>query len=118
MSAAEPRGNALATGIAFDVAVERDGRDVRVAPSGELDLSTAGVLADHLGPETCDGHDRVVLDLRGVEFMDSTGLRLILTTDARLRAAGQELRLVPGPPIVQRIFELTHLHTVLQFEPI
>jgi anti-anti-sigma factor len=48
-----------------------------------------------------------VLDLRGVSFIDSTGLRLALDLDAAARGDGFRVELIPGPPQVQRIFDLT-----------
>jgi anti-sigma B factor antagonist len=62
-----------------------------------------------------DGCERVVLDLRGVTFMDSSGLHLVVDADAAARSAGWELLLIAGPPPVQRVFEITGLLDRLSF---
>ena len=58
---------------------------------------------------------RLILDLSQLEFMDSTGLRLILRWDAEARKDGFSIGLVPGPPVVQRVFELTGTAAALPF---
>jgi anti-anti-sigma factor len=55
------------------------------------------------------GCERVVLDLRGVSFMDSSGVHLVLDADAAARAASWEPLVIEGPWQVQRVFELTGL---------
>jgi len=78
---------------------------------GELDLATTPRLAEAIDELRDSGFDHVVLDLRGVTFVDSTGLRLILS----LAASPLTLELIPGPPAVQRIFETTRTLERLPF---
>jgi anti-sigma B factor antagonist len=85
-----------------------------VAVEGELDLATAPDLERSLGAVQRDGRP-VVLDLRQVSFMDSSGLRAVLAADARARASSSRLALVAGPPSVHRVFELTLLDRRLEF---
>lgn len=88
---------------------------IRVA--GELDLSTVDELAQVLAElDAPGGPSGIRLDLSGLRFMDSTGLRLIVTSDLRLRREGRELRLVAGPEQVQRVFRLALLEERLVFE--
>jgi anti-anti-sigma factor len=70
---------------------------VRVRPCGEIDLATVDRIRRQLDQCVAAGHKRVVLDLRDVTFMDSTGLHLILQSDAAARTAEWELRLIQGP---------------------
>ncbi len=83
-----------------------DGAQVRIAIGGELDLSSALTFdeelrrADERNPET------LVLDLRRLRFLDSTGLRLIMTAQARARKRGYRLAIVEGTDAVKRIFRL------------
>jgi anti-anti-sigma factor len=56
-----------------------------------------------------------VLDLRGVAFMDSTGLRLVMRQEAAARADGRTFALIPGPRAVQRIFEVAQMLDRLPF---
>ena len=92
-----------------------DGRAL-VSLSGELDLSGAGRLeAEIQRLARLDGTEVVVLDLRDLEFMDSTGLRLVALADRRLTDAGRRLALVRGPETVHRVFEITRLSDRLTF---
>ena len=50
-----------------------------------------------------------MLDLRGLEFIDSTGLRAILLQDKRSTERGQAFALVRGPEQVQRLMNMTHV---------
>jgi anti-anti-sigma factor len=97
---------ALATGL-LEIRAERRAGDHVLALSGELDLATAPLVEAELEAAAATDADQIVLDLCGLDFIDSTGLRLILNADARARANGQGLRLLPGSPRVQRIFEIT-----------
>jgi anti-sigma B factor antagonist len=101
-----------------DLEVLQDASDAgtTIRLSGELDISTAGELERVLGElELPGGPDRIVMDLRGLRFMDSTGLRLLVTADLRLRREGRELALVPGPEPVHRVFRLALLEDRLTF---
>jgi anti-anti-sigma factor len=98
--------------LVVDAAADRD--VVSVSATGELDLSTAPELEHSLVASQTDGR-HVVLDLRGVTFMDSSGLRVILAADARARSSGARFVLVQGPPSVQRVFQLTLLDRRLEF---
>ena len=78
--------------------------------SGELDLAGVAMLEREVervlaGPRP----DAVVLDLRRLTFMDSSGLRLVMLVDARSREGGWRLALVPGPEAVHRVFEITRM---------
>jgi anti-sigma B factor antagonist len=85
--------------------------------SGELDLVSTQLLDDaiaHVDAITIDG---ITLDLGKVEFIDSTGVRAVLTLRERCRQRGTEFQIVPGPPAVQRVFDVTGLCDVLPFQP-
>jgi anti-sigma B factor antagonist len=83
--------------------------------AGELDLATAPELAKAVAEaERLEG-DTMVLDLRSLSFMDSSGLRGILLVDARLREAGRALALVRGPEAIDRVFELTGAERLVRF---
>lgn len=99
----------------FRVDVEPERDSVRVAPVGELDLATVDKLRDEVVRLREAGFTRVIIDLRGVRFLDSTGLRLVLELDAAAREGGQELLLIRGSDVVQRIFEVTQVAERLTF---
>ena len=88
---------------------------VRVIPIGELDLATGSILDRTLRELVASGFDRLVVDLRRLAFMDSSGLRLLLRCDEAARRDGTELSLIAGPPAVQRVFQATGLLDRLTF---
>jgi anti-sigma B factor antagonist len=76
---------------------------------GEIHLTTAPRLADHLTDAIEIGKTAIVVDMSGVEFIDSTGLSVLLNG---LRLAGQRkgrLALVCTNPTVLRLFQITNL---------
>ena len=99
--------------LSNEIVPERD--CVRVRPAGELDVSTVPDLRDELVELRRAGFKRLILDLSKLEYIDSTGLRLVLHLDAEARQDGFELRLVPGGAAVQRVFELTDTADRLPF---
>jgi anti-sigma B factor antagonist len=99
----------------FRIDVEQRSDSVRVAPVGELDLATVDKLRAEVDRQLQAGVAQLVLDLRGVRFLDSTGLRFVLVLDADTSANGQELALIRGPEVVQRIFDVTQVSDRLRF---
>jgi anti-sigma B factor antagonist len=100
--------------LAFTTTLTSAG-DALIALTGELDLSGAAALDEEL--DRLAAHDRVrrvYIDLRELEFMDSTGLRVIVSADGRAREDDRALRLVRGPEAVQRIFRVTRLDERLE----
>ena len=89
--------------------------EIIVEAIGELDLESAPVLEREVIRLRADGHDRIVVDLHGVEFIDSTGLRVLLGLQRAAQRDGRSLSLVPGPRPVQRIFELTATHALFHW---
>ncbi len=87
---------------------ERDDH-VHVALRGELDLSTTEKVEAELRRVEGPYPSVVVLDLSGLTFLDSTGLRLIVTADQRARQSDRRLTIVKGPATVQRVFSITKL---------
>jgi anti-sigma B factor antagonist len=99
---------------AFGVRARAVERAHVVAPRGELDLFTAGEVQAALRarPEGCDV---VVLDLRAVTFLDTSGMRLTVETLHELDGAGVRFAVLRGDPDVQRLFSLTRLDDRLPF---
>ena len=86
-----------------------------VTLAGELDLSGAAILEEELARLAEEDAGTVVIDLRGLDFMDSSGLRLVVMTDSRVRDVGRRLLLVPGAEPVHRVFEITRMNEKLTF---
>ncbi|HTJ36691.1 MAG TPA: STAS domain-containing protein [Dactylosporangium sp.] len=85
---------------------------VVVSPAGALDVSTAPELHTLLHRTLDDGATRLVLDLSGVDFIDSTALRTLVSVHKRLRDSGGFAIVCPHARI-RRIFDLTALDRVL-----
>ena len=87
---------------------------VRLALRGELDLSTVSKVEAELRRAEASEPSLLVLDLSELNFLDSTGLRLIVTTDQRARESGRRVAVVKGPDAVQRVFAITRLDERLE----
>lgn len=89
--------------------------EVWVIPQGELDLDTSEELEQSLSIALASEADRVVVDLRGLELMDSTGLRVIVA--ACTGPDGARVQLVSGNDAVQGVFNVSGLAAELPFRP-
>jgi anti-anti-sigma factor len=99
----------------LEIRSERHGDDHVVALVGELDVSDTERLADELMRAEGTDARRIVLDLSELQFIDTSGVRLVIEADARSRADGDRLRLVRGPRAVRRVFEIVGLNERLPF---
>jgi anti-sigma B factor antagonist len=81
----------------------------RLRPAGELDVATVGRLETCIREAHEAGFRRLVVDLRGLDFMDSTGLTLLTRWTLESRRDGFEFGVVPGGERIQRLFELSGL---------
>ena len=98
----------------FDVATHRRESALVVVPQGEIDLATVDVVREAVERAIQPGED-LVLDLRDVGFLDTSGLRYVLELNDRASRDGFDLRLVKGPRPVQRVFEVSGLEPRLPF---
>jgi anti-sigma B factor antagonist len=104
------------SGPQFDVSVEHAGTTAIVRLAGELDLATAPELAEVL--HGLDGAcQRIILDLTGLEFIDSTGLRLAVTEHGRAGAEGFEFVIAGAAGPVLKVLRLTGLDVTLPLAP-
>ncbi len=89
------------------VDVNRNGSVAVVAVGGELDLASGPELESELDQITGPDTQLVVVDLRELGFMDSTGLSILVRAHQRLASQGCELALAKGSQQVQRLLDLT-----------
>jgi anti-sigma B factor antagonist len=75
---------------------------------GELDLASAPLLQNEI-ENIADDDGALVLDLEDLQFIDSTGLRIILATHERSRERGQEFAVTRGSQQVQRLLSITRV---------
>lgn len=101
-------------GLSISSSIE--GGIANLALRGELDLAGAPMLERSLLELERRGPRRLVIDLRDLRFIDSTGLRLLLAANTRAQERGGELVLRPGDATVQRVFDVTGALEVLRFE--
>ena len=92
---------------------DRDGL-VHMALVGELDLSSVAKVQEELRRIEADAPATLVVDLSKLTFLDSTGLRCIVTADERAREQGRRIVIVRGPDAVQRVFAITRLEERLE----
>ncbi len=93
----------------------RDGPWTVITVAGELDVVGGPDLRNAVMAEVRDGHTRLVLDLTGVDFIDSFGLGVVIGALKRTRLLDGDLRLVVPEPRVRRVFEVCDLDRVFDF---
>ena len=99
----------------FDVGItHRQDGSVSFTLSGELDLSTLERLETALDGGLDGNPDLVVVDLRELTFLDSSGLRVMLALHSSQQEQGGRLVLVQGPRRVHRVLELTRADDELE----
>ena len=95
--------------------VSRADGTATVRAVGALDIATIQFFVDELAELRDGGFRRLIIDLRGLSFMDSTGLRCILKYDAQAQNDGFSIELIRGSRAVQRIFDVTGTTAQLPF---
>ncbi|MGP4045861.1 STAS domain-containing protein [Streptomyces sp. 2A115] len=76
---------------------------------GEIDMATAGALAEHLDAAAARPAHQVLVDLRPVDFFDCSGLRVLCRADRRAKEHGGSLRLVSDQPRIHRLLRASDL---------
>jgi anti-anti-sigma factor len=99
----------------FAIESVRVGGTQRIRLRGELDATVTPLLEKELMRVEEGDAESIVIDLCGLDRLDSCGLRLLLTASARSRQHGGRLALLRGPDHVHRIFETAGLVSRLPF---
>jgi anti-sigma B factor antagonist len=94
---------------------EREGATHVIEAYGELDMSTRAALEGELESVGATDAEQVLLDLRGLDFIDCSGLGVILQMHERARRRRLRFVVAPGPPQVHRVFALTSAASTLRF---
>ena len=89
-----------------DIEILPDGRG-RVAPHGEIDLAGAPRLREALSDVLAGGHTDLVMDLRAVTFIDSTGLGLLVGAGKKAYGLGGSMRIVCDNPRILKLLAVT-----------
>jgi anti-sigma B factor antagonist/stage II sporulation protein AA (anti-sigma F factor antagonist) len=91
----------------FDVDIRNGTKAVVIGVRGELDLASSPALEQELERGAAATAEVVIVDLRNLEFMDSTGLSVLVRAHQRATDNGQRFGVVRGPQQVQRLLSLT-----------
>jgi anti-sigma B factor antagonist len=85
-----------------------------IAVQGEVHVSTAPEFSERLNEAIANGNTGVVIDMDKVDFIDSTGLSVLLNALRRVTRQRGALALVVSNPTVLRLFEITRLDTTFE----
>ena len=104
----------------MELASRRFADTVVLFPEGRIDHATAEqfkvALAPHLA--TCaEGRDRVVIDMTGVEYISSVGLRVLMLASKQSKGQGCTLAVCGLQSVVREIFAISRFDLVLQVFP-
>ena len=99
----------------FSVRTEQHGTTALVVPTGELDTATAPALEQELERAFDGASDRVVLDLRELEFIDSSGIRALLIGRRKAANAQAHFALVAGDRALERTLEIAGIHKIFDW---
>lgn len=96
----------------MNLTVEIRSETVLITLEGALDAQTAPKLKQAFTDVISDGRQDIVLDLAGVDFMDSSGLGAVVGAYKQVRIGKGDLRIASLQPPVRKVFELTRLDRV------
>jgi stage II sporulation protein AA (anti-sigma F factor antagonist) len=95
------------------ISVRLQGRTATAALAGEFDLTAAKEVRQELDRLIDGGHRRLIIDLRKVPFLDSSGLGVLLGRYGRLRELGGEMFLVGAQPPVRTVLQMSGVPKVV-----
>jgi anti-anti-sigma factor len=98
---------------ALGIAISTSGGRTRVTVAGELDLVSAALLAGRLEEAEKSRPEVIEVDLRGLTFLDSSGLAVLFAANRRARQAGRRLVLLKGHGPIDRVFALAQVEDVI-----
>jgi anti-anti-sigma factor len=112
-----PFGVCVSTMPSFDLSVITEHAFVRVCPRGEIDLATAGILDTQIDELWATGWTDVLVDLREVTFLDSSGLHVLLAHHRGAAERGGRFSIIDGDGPVARVLALTGMDAVFDHAP-
>jgi anti-anti-sigma factor len=104
----------------MELAAKRFADTVALYPTGRIDHATADSFKAALAPHlvaVAAGRDRAVIDLAGVEYISSVGLRVLMLASKQVKAQGGALAVADLQPVVREIFEISRFNLVLEVFP-
>lgn len=107
-----------ADGSRLVVSRRAEGGDVTIGLRGELDLATLGQAERAVQEAEQEASGLLVVDLSALDFMDSSGVRLVLIADDRARTEGRRMAVCLGEGAPRRVFAMLGLLDKLQIVPV
>ena len=86
-----------------------NGEFTLVVVRGEIDMAAVDALTEHLDAATARPEPQVLVDLRCVDFLDCSGLRVLCRAESRTKERGGSLRLVSNQPHIHRLLRVSGL---------
>jgi anti-sigma B factor antagonist len=115
LSSSDPR-SAAAGALRCTVHRDRERSSAIVVPCGELDIATAPALDAELTRLRAEGFRRLVVDLRALTFIESTGIHVLLRWAREQGRLGRSFSVVPGSQRVQMVLAMTGVLELLTCE--
>jgi anti-sigma B factor antagonist len=100
--------------LAFEIDHSGEGQTTLIV-SGEIDAASAPEFQDKIGDLLINGARQLIVDLDGVEFIDSTGLGVLVAARKNTSALDGDLKLICSRPRILKVFEITGLDEVFTF---
>ena len=97
--------------------VQHEGNSTIIAVTGSVDALTAAELSKVLTKQITEGHANLVVDLVGVEFMSSAGLRTLLGAVKEARSSGGDLRITSTNPGIDKVLRMSGFHNIAKVFP-
>ena len=97
--------------------VQHEGKSTVVTVTGSMDALTAAELSEVLTAQIAEGHANLVVDLIGVEFMSSAGLRSLLGAVKEARSSGGDLRITSTNPGIDKVLKMSGFHNIAKVFP-
>jgi anti-sigma B factor antagonist len=97
--------------------VQQESNSTIVKVTGSVDALTAADLTKVLSKEITEGHANLVVDLIGVEFMSSAGLRTLLGAVKEARSSGGDLRITSTNPGIDKVLKMSGFHNIAKVFP-
>jgi anti-sigma B factor antagonist len=101
----------------FSLQVERNGGAILLAARGDLDLAAAEPAEAELQRAETGRPELLVIDLKGVDFIDSSGLRVLLLAASRASEAGRRFVVARARGQVKRVIEMTGSDKLFELAP-
>ena len=101
----------------MDIKVQEQGKYLVVSPSGRLDATSAQGFEAEMSKLAAGGSNFIIMDMAGLEYISSAGLRSVLLLAKTVRAAKGELRFAAFQPPVAEVFSISGFSSMFAIFP-